>query len=186
MHTGRSHLCRLCLSACAHVLQEYPWIESEKQFFGRPGSNYDWAATDPQQAFADHEKAADMVDRLDKKVNRKVGRAAHAKSATLTGPCLRHHKPSGDRMTSSVAACESRHILNYAPCKQVLQMFDKAEQEFKDLSEKKRIVANDKQKIHRVRARRCRAATDGSDPKLSLCGATVPPVCFVVLAEVRG
>ena len=31
-------------------------------------------------------------------------------------------------------------------------MFDKAEQEFKDLSEKKRIVANDKQKIHRVRA----------------------------------
>ena len=30
-------------------------------------------------------------------------------------------------------------------------MFDKAEQEFKDLSEKKRIVANDKQKIHRVR-----------------------------------
>ncbi len=34
---------------------------------------------------------------------------------------------------------------------QVLQMFDKAEQEFKDLSEKKRIVANDKQKIHRVR-----------------------------------
>ena len=34
-------------------------------------------------------------------------------------------------------------------------MFDKAEQEFKDLSEKKRIVANDKQKIHRVRRCAC-------------------------------
>ncbi len=54
------------------VVQEYPWIESEKQFFGRSGSNYDWAATDPQQAFADHEKAADVVERLEKKVNRKV------------------------------------------------------------------------------------------------------------------
>ena len=29
-------------------------------------------------------------------------------------------------------------------------MFDKAEQEFKDLSEKKRIVENDKHKIHKA------------------------------------
>lgn len=33
---------------------------------------------------------------------------------------------------------------------QVLQMFDKAEQDFKELSEKKRIVTNDKDKIHQV------------------------------------
>lgn len=37
---------------------------------------------------------------------------------------------------------------------QVLQMFDKAEQDFKELSEKKRIVENDKDKIHQVRLAR--------------------------------
>ena len=72
------------------VVQEYPWIESEKQFFGRPGSNYDWAATDPQQAFADHEKAADVVERLEKKVNRKVGTfACHWPAFTASHELLR-------------------------------------------------------------------------------------------------
>ena len=84
--------------------QEYPWIASEKQFFGRPGSDYDWAATDCEKAFADFERGDEVVERLGKKVNRKV-----------------------------------------------LSMFDKAEQEFKELSEKKRIVENDKDKIHQAR-----------------------------------
>lgn len=35
---------------------------------------------------------------------------------------------------------------------QVMQMFDKAEAEYRELSEKKRIVENDKEKIKRVRA----------------------------------
>lgn len=53
--------------------QEYPWIESEKSFFGRAGSNYDWAATDCVKAFEDYEKGDEVVERLGKKVNRKVG-----------------------------------------------------------------------------------------------------------------
>ena len=35
---------------------------------------------------------------------------------------------------------------------QVMQMFDKAEAEYRELSEKKRIVENDKDKIRKVRA----------------------------------
>ena len=51
-------------------------------------------------------------------------------------------------------------------------MFDKAEQEFKDLSEKKRIVENDKHKIHKVC--RCSAskphdALRMSSPRLGMC-----------------
>lgn len=34
---------------------------------------------------------------------------------------------------------------------QVMQMFDKAEAEYRELSEKKRIVENDKEKIKKVR-----------------------------------
>ena len=52
--------------------QEYPWIESEKQFFGRPGSDYDFAAADCEKAFRDFEKGDEVVERLGKKVNRKV------------------------------------------------------------------------------------------------------------------
>jgi hypothetical protein len=35
-------------------------------------------------------------------------------------------------------------------CVQVMQMFDKAEAEYRELSEKKRIVENDKDKIRKV------------------------------------
>jgi hypothetical protein len=30
--------------------KEYPWIPSERPHFGRPGSDYDWAATDADKA----------------------------------------------------------------------------------------------------------------------------------------
>lgn len=38
---------------------------------------------------------------------------------------------------------------------QVVQMFDKAEAEYRELSDKKRILHNDKDKIHKVRAHLC-------------------------------
>lgn len=34
-------------NVCASMEKEYPWITSEKQHFGRPGTDYDWEAKDP-------------------------------------------------------------------------------------------------------------------------------------------
>ena len=53
-------------------MQEYQWIAAERQFFARPGSSYDWTATDPEQAFEEQQTASQLVEQLDKKVNRKV------------------------------------------------------------------------------------------------------------------
>ncbi|KAK9836025.1 hypothetical protein WJX81_006911 [Elliptochloris bilobata] len=85
------------------LAQEYPWVASERQFFGRAGGDYDWASRDPEAAFAELEKAEDTLGRLGKGLN-----------------------------------------------KRVMQMFDKAEAEFRELSDKRGIVENDKSKIQKV------------------------------------
>ncbi|EIE18219.1 RecF/RecN/SMC protein [Coccomyxa subellipsoidea C-169] len=88
---------------CKQLEKEYPWIGSEKRLFGRPGSDYDWTARDPEAAFAEYKKLEDTLQGLSKTLN-----------------------------------------------KRVMQMFDKAEAEYRELSEKKRIVENDKEKIKKV------------------------------------
>ena len=79
------HKTRTCC-ACAEVssapAQEYQWIAAEQQFFGRPGSNYDWAATDPSKAFEEQQTASQLVEQLDKKVNRKVRQDCAAVAAS--------------------------------------------------------------------------------------------------------
>lgn len=58
--------------ACAVMLQEFPWIATEKDFFGRPGSDYDFEARDVDAIFEEYEAANQSLQRLANKVNRKV------------------------------------------------------------------------------------------------------------------
>ena len=54
------------------MVQEFPWIATEKDFFGKPGSDYDFEAQDVQAAFEEYEAANQSLQRLANKVNRKV------------------------------------------------------------------------------------------------------------------
>lgn len=83
--------------------REYTWIPSEHPHFGRPGTDYDWQAHDPEAQFAELAKAEATIEGLARKVNKKV-----------------------------------------------MQMFEKAEQEYNELKRKKDVVENDKRKIEEV------------------------------------
>ena len=54
------------------MVQEFPWIATEKDFFGRPGSDYDFEARDVDATFQEYEAANQSLQRLANKVNRKV------------------------------------------------------------------------------------------------------------------
>ena len=57
---------------CPMCLQEFPWIATEKEFFGKAGSDYDFEAQDVPAAFEEYEAANQSLQRLANKVNRKV------------------------------------------------------------------------------------------------------------------
>ncbi|KAA6425080.1 MAG: structural maintenance of chromosomes 2 [Trebouxia sp. A1-2] len=88
---------------CKRLQKEFPWIATEKDFFGKPGSDYDFEAQDVQAAFEEYEAANQSLQRLANKVNRKV-----------------------------------------------LTMFEKADAEYAELSQKKQILHMDKDKIEKV------------------------------------
>ncbi len=88
---------------CRCLERDYPWINTEREHFGKPGSDYDWEANDPTAVFKEYERATSIIDTLAKKVNKKV-----------------------------------------------MQMFEKAEQEYNELKRKKDVVENDKEKIELV------------------------------------
>jgi len=58
--------------AVEQLAKEYPWIDSEKGFFGRAGGDYDFEARDPVAASKELRAAEEVQDKLGKKVNRKV------------------------------------------------------------------------------------------------------------------
>ncbi|GAM24797.1 hypothetical protein SAMD00019534_079720, partial [Acytostelium subglobosum LB1] len=82
---------------------QYPWIKNDKHMFGKPNSDYDFKAQDPQKATAKLLHLQEDIERLSKSINKKV-----------------------------------------------MSMFEKAEQEYNDLVEKKKIIENDKEKIETV------------------------------------
>lgn len=101
-----SKLEKNCQDASENVtglLKKHPWIKSEKQFFGMPGTDYDWENQDPEEALEQLAKAEAAHNAMAKKINKKV-----------------------------------------------MNMFDKAESEYNQLTEKKRIVMNDKESIEKV------------------------------------
>ncbi len=68
-----------------HGVQEFPWIATEKDFFGKPGSDYDFEAQDVQAAFEEYEAANQSLQRLANKVNRKV--PLHQPASTTSTSC---------------------------------------------------------------------------------------------------
>lgn len=45
-----------CSSKVDRLIEKHGWITSEKQLFGRSGSDYDFTSCDPQQAMEQYEK----------------------------------------------------------------------------------------------------------------------------------
>ncbi len=70
-----------------HGVQEFPWIATEKDFFGKPGSDYDFEAQDVQAAFEEYEAANQSLQRLANKVNRKVP-LPHQPASAASISCL--------------------------------------------------------------------------------------------------
>jgi structural maintenance of chromosome 2 len=87
----------------AKMEQEFPWIETEKGHFGKPGTDYDFKANNYQECKDRYTKLHQQQNRLSKNINKKA-RA----------------------------------------------MFEKAEQEYKDLLEKREIIVKDRKKIEQV------------------------------------
>ncbi|KAM9976714.1 hypothetical protein ACTFIR_010558 [Dictyostelium discoideum] len=85
------------------AIKKHTWIKNEKQLFNRPGSDFDFNATDPSKANSEYIKLQEEQEKLSKTINRKV-----------------------------------------------MSMFEKAEQEYQELMEKKKIIENDKSKIEHV------------------------------------
>jgi len=87
----------------SELAKENPWIESEQQFFGMPGGDYDWEARSPEEAKGKLQEAMEKHEKLKKRVN-----------------------------------------------KNVMNMFEKAEEEYGSLRQKKNTLEKDKQKIQSV------------------------------------
>ncbi|GER35073.1 structural maintenance of chromosomes protein [Striga asiatica] len=61
-----------CSSKVEKLIEKHAWIASEKQLFGRAGSDYDFNSCDPQKAREDFEKLQAAQSGLEKRVNKKV------------------------------------------------------------------------------------------------------------------
>ena len=57
---------------CRRLAQEYAWVASERQSIGRASGYYDWAARNPEAAFAHLEKAEDTLGRLGTALSKRV------------------------------------------------------------------------------------------------------------------
>jgi structural maintenance of chromosome 2 len=54
------------------LLHVHPWIKSEKQFFGRAHTDYDFTSQNPKAALSELKKLKDQQASLGKKINKKV------------------------------------------------------------------------------------------------------------------
>lgn len=86
------------------ALQEHPWISSEKHRFGRPGTEYDFAARNAQKAFDQYNERERAAKDLAKDVNRRVSALAVSSGQRkgLTGSRSRDSILLVARTTSSV------------------------------------------------------------------------------------
>ena len=56
----------------SQLIMEHPWIETEKQFFGARGTDYDFSGRDLKQTVAQLKKLRDQSAEMEKNINRKV------------------------------------------------------------------------------------------------------------------
>ncbi|KAH7404318.1 hypothetical protein KP509_15G020500 [Ceratopteris richardii] len=92
-----------CSKLVERLLEKHKWIATEKQLFGKPGTDYNFESRNPAAARAELDDKQAEQSNLEKRINKKV-----------------------------------------------ITMFEKAEDEYNDLTSKKRIIENDKSKIHKV------------------------------------
>merc|ERR1719401_2378960 len=83
--------------------KEHPWIEKEKNFFGKKGTDFDFEANN----YGENKKRLDELEKQQNKLSKNINKKA-------------------------------------------MVMFEKAEQEYKDLLQKRDIILNDKCKIEHV------------------------------------
>ena len=72
LHACMESAVALCQLKRASRAQEFPWIPSEKQEFGRAGGEYDWAAQDPEEAIEQHRTCAQEQQHRAKGLNKRV------------------------------------------------------------------------------------------------------------------
>ncbi|CAN1267092.1 Structural maintenance of chromosomes protein 2-2 [Linum perenne] len=61
-----------CSARVEKLLEKHPWIASEKQLFGRSGTDYDFGSRDPHKAREELDKLQAEQSGLEKRVNKKV------------------------------------------------------------------------------------------------------------------
>ncbi|KZV38721.1 structural maintenance of chromosomes protein 2-1-like [Dorcoceras hygrometricum] len=61
-----------CSLKVEKLIEKHSWIASEKQLFGRAGSDYDFASSDPHKAVEQFQKLQAEQSGLEKRVNKKV------------------------------------------------------------------------------------------------------------------
>lgn len=61
-----------CSLKVDRLIEKHAWIASEKQLFGRSGSDYDFASRDPRKAREELERLQAEQSNLEKRVNKKV------------------------------------------------------------------------------------------------------------------
>ncbi|XAR71817.1 hypothetical protein NMG60_11018249 [Bertholletia excelsa] len=61
-----------CSSKVEKLMEKHAWITSEKQLFGRSGTDYDFESRDPRKAREDFEKLQAEQSGLEKRINKKV------------------------------------------------------------------------------------------------------------------
>jgi structural maintenance of chromosome 2 len=54
------------------LVEDHPWIDTEKQFFGARGTDYDFSGRDLKQTIAQLKKLRDQSAEMEKSINRKV------------------------------------------------------------------------------------------------------------------
>ena len=57
---------------CAALEKEFPWIAGERQLFGRPSSDYDWSARDPDQVQEEYRSLEEKLKTLTRGLNKRV------------------------------------------------------------------------------------------------------------------
>ena len=60
------------LKSLKSMLKKHPWIESEKEFFGKPHTDYDFEGKDPDEAEERRKKLEEAQSQLAQKINKKV------------------------------------------------------------------------------------------------------------------
>ncbi|KAK3001356.1 hypothetical protein RJ639_021135 [Escallonia herrerae] len=61
-----------CALKVDKLIEKHAWITSEKQLFGRSGTDYDFASRDPHKAREEYDKLQSEQSGLEKRVNKKV------------------------------------------------------------------------------------------------------------------